>query len=92
MPPVPPIVPEYPFQHICSDYLKLHGKSYVVVVDRFSNWYNIYIGKGGATSLVDVMTKLFQDLGVPETITSDGGASAHLRQVQHVPQTVWDKT
>ena len=24
-------------------------------------------------ALVDTMTKLFQDLGVPETVTSDGG-------------------
>ena len=34
---------------------------------------DIYIGKDGAMALVDTMTKLFQDLGVPETVTSDGG-------------------
>ena len=56
MPPVQPLVPNYPFQHICSDYLELHGKSYVVVVDQFRNWYNLYIGKAGATALVDSMT------------------------------------
>ena len=68
-----PLVPDYPFQHMCSNYLGLHGKSYAVVLDQFSNLYNIYIGKGGVTALVDSMTKLFQDFGVPETITSDGG-------------------
>ena len=78
MPPVPLLVPDYPFQHICSDYFKLHGHTFVVVVDRFSNWFNIcvydiYGGKGGAVVSVEKMTQVFQDFGVPETITSNGG-------------------
>ena len=73
MPPIQPIVPAYPFQHLCCDYFALHGNYFGVVVDRFSGWFNIYRGKGGATCLVDMMTKLFQDMGVPDTITSDGG-------------------
>ena len=44
------------------------------MVDRFIGWINIYQGKGGATCLSDMMTKLFKDLGVPESITRDGGA------------------
>ena len=44
-----------------------------MVVDRFSKWFNIYGGKGGATILVDSMTNLFQDFGVPKTVNSDGG-------------------
>ena len=44
-----------------------------MVVDRFSNWFNVYEGKGGAVSLVEITTRLFEDFGVPETITSDGG-------------------
>ena len=34
-----------------------------MVVDRFSNWFNVYE--------VEIM-RLFQDFGVPETITSNG--------------------
>ena len=74
MPPVQPVVPSYPFQHICCDYFSLHGRYFGVVVDRFIGWFNIYQGKGGATCLSDMMTKLFKDLGVPESITRDGGA------------------
>lgn len=74
MPPVQPVIPSYPFQHICCDYFSLHGRYFGVVVDRFIGWFNIYQGKGGATCLSDMMTKLFKDLGVPESITSDGGA------------------
>ena len=34
-------------------------------------WFNIYKGRGGATCLVDMMTKIFHDFGVPDVITSD---------------------
>ena len=73
MPPVQPITPAYPFQHICADYFSLHGRYFGVIVDRFSGWFNVYAGKGGADCLVDMMTRLFQDMGVPDSVTSDGG-------------------
>ena len=73
MPPFQPITPSFPYQHICSDYFHLHGHNFAVVVDRFSNWFNIHEGKGEAAGLVTIPTKLFQDIGVPDTITSDGG-------------------
>ena len=47
-------------QHTCCDYFS------------FSNWFNIYEGKGRATCLVDMMTWLFQDFRVPQKLTSDG--------------------
>ena len=75
MPPVTPENPEYPFQHICSDYFDLAGKSYCVIVDRFSGWFNISPGKGGAVELIPIFTKLFQDMGVPESLTTDGGVA-----------------
>ena len=37
MPPIAPIVPEYPFQHVAADYFSYMGCTYGVVVDRFSN-------------------------------------------------------
>ena len=73
MPPVQPETPTYPFQHICSDYFNLHGKDFLVVVDRFSGWYNIYQAAGGAINLVGIFTKIFQDMGVAESLTTDGG-------------------
>ena len=73
MPPIQPITPAYPFQHICADYFTLHGLYFGVIVDRFSNWFNVYKGTGGAACLVNMLTRLFQDVGVPDTITSDGG-------------------
>ena len=72
-PPVPPVVPEYPFQHVCADYFHYGGHSFGVVVDRFSNWFQVYESAAGAKTLVAVARELCRDFGVPETLTSDGG-------------------
>ena len=48
MPPVTPDVPCYPFQHVSTDYFQLHNQHFCVIVDRYSGWFHIYNGKGGA--------------------------------------------
>ena len=63
----------YPFQHLCSDYFTLHGIAFLVIVDRFSGWFNVHHGKGGTLELVRIFARLFQDMGVPESLTTDGG-------------------
>ena len=68
-------MPVYPYQHICSDYFQIHGKKYHMLVDRFSGWFNIFPAKDGTNGLVKIFTRLFQDMGVPETLTTDGGTS-----------------
>jgi hypothetical protein len=35
-PPIPPTLPEYPFQCICADYFHYQGQTYLVIVDRYS--------------------------------------------------------
>ena len=82
MPPIQPEVPMYPFQHICSDYFQLHGIEFCVIVDRFSNWFNIHHAKGGSLNLVDIFSKLFQDVGVAESLTTDGGSTYLSNQFQ----------
>ena len=72
-PPVTPEAVQYPYQHICADYFDLHGNSFCVIVDHFSNWYDIHTGRGGAAWLADVFTNLFRDMGIPESLTTDGG-------------------
>ena len=42
LPSVPPPNPEYLMQQICSDIAHHAGHSYVVIVDRFSNWPLVY--------------------------------------------------
>ena len=72
LPPVTPIVPQYPFEHICMDYMTLDGHNYGVFVDRFTNWAGVYFGTS-ATDVVTVLSKLCEDYGIPVTCTTDGG-------------------
>ena len=49
--------------------------SFLVLVDRFSGWFNIYHSKGGTRGLVTIFSRLFQDMGVPESLTTDRGTT-----------------
>ena len=75
MPPVTPEAPSYPFQHLSSDYFLLNNHHYLVVVDIYSGWFNTYQGSGGAKFLINCFTRLFQDVGIAESVTTDGGTT-----------------
>jgi hypothetical protein len=44
LPPVEPLVPNYPFEHICVDYMQLDGHSFRVYVDRYTGWPGMFKG------------------------------------------------
>ena len=71
LPQIEPVVPDYPFQHICMDYFQLNGKSYGIVVDRFSNWPMLYAGDT-MDDVCNVLTLASRDYGIPDTISTDG--------------------
>ena len=62
LPPIDPITPEYPFQHICADYFMLDGHSYRVFVDRFTGWPGIFKGDTGedVTNFLARVSMVFQ--------------------------------
>ena len=72
-PPTPPMLPEYPFQCICADYFSFRGTSYLVIVDRYSNWPIVERLSDGATGLVSSLKRTFATFGIPEELASDGG-------------------
>ena len=72
-PPTPPILPAYPFQCICADYFSHRGVSYLVIVDRYSNWPIVEKATNGAAGLVTVLKNTFTTFGTPEELASDGG-------------------
>ena len=72
-PPTPPILPDYPFQCVCADYFTLGGISYLVIVDRFSNWPTVVKASSGATGLIASLKLTFTTFGIPEELASDGG-------------------
>jgi hypothetical protein len=72
-PPITPVHQEYPFQHLCSDYFSLQGHNFCLMVDRLRNWLQAFNGKGGAHNLISLLGQCFHSIGIPETLTSNGG-------------------
>ena len=45
-PPTPLSHPSYQFELVCSDYLTLYGRKFLIIVDRYSAWLSVYdVGK-----------------------------------------------
>ena len=69
-----PPTPQYPFQLIVSDYFYYTGHTYLLVVDRYSNWPVLRKCKSDtAEELVTALREYFVTYGVPDQLTSDGG-------------------
>ena len=74
LPPVDPPSPQYPFQLIVSDYFYHKGHTYLLVVDRYSNWPVIRKCRSDtAEELVTALREYFVTYGVPDQLASDGG-------------------
>ena len=42
-----PLVPNYPFEHICVDYMSLNGRQFGVFMDRYTGWPVVIMGTTG---------------------------------------------
>ena len=82
LPPTPPTRAEYPFQCLCADYFHHSGHTYLVSVDRYSNWPIVERATEGAKGLIDSLRRTFATYGIPEELASDGGPEfvAHTTQ------------
>jgi hypothetical protein len=72
-PPTPSSDPVYPFEMVCADYFHYAGNNYLVVVDRYSGWPEIWRLSGGAGPLVTRLRSMFVTFGIPAEISTDGG-------------------
>ena len=74
-PPYPLPKPAYPFEMVCTDYFSFAGKSYYIIVDRYSGWLSVYKAtKDGAAGLISTMKEYFSTFGIAEQVTSDNGS------------------
>ena len=64
LPPVEPVVPEYPFQYVCIDYLILEGVSYGVFMDCYTGWSGVITGTH-ASDVATFIAKLCELYGMP---------------------------
>lgn len=69
MPPTPPDIPAYPFQHLCADYFHYRGCNYLVIVDRHSNWPIVERAMEGSKGLIQTLRKTFSTFGIPDGLT-----------------------
>lgn len=73
MPSITPEEPLYPFQHVAADFFHHQGITYLVIVDRYTNWPVVTPSREGATGLIQTLRETFSTFGIPDTLTSDGG-------------------
>jgi hypothetical protein len=67
-------LPEYPFQRVSMDYFECLGRKYLVIIDAFSHWFDIFsISSTDFISLEPILTRYFSDHGYPEEVFTDNG-------------------
>ena len=71
LPPHPPVLPQFPFQHVCVDFMQSAGVRYAVMDDRYSGWPSV--SKPAELSVTDWFTDFCSVFGIPDVITTDGG-------------------
>ena len=67
-------IPKYPWQVVATDLFHFDNNDYVVVVDYYSTYFDVF--KLNSTKSVHVINKLkgtFSRFGIPETVVSDNG-------------------
>ncbi|XP_043204419.1 uncharacterized protein LOC122371791 [Amphibalanus amphitrite] len=74
--------PEYPFQQLCADYFTHCGRTYLVIVDRYSNWPIVERAQDGSAGLRDCLYRVFSTFGIAEELTSDGGPEFTAHETQ----------
>ena len=72
MPPHKPVVPDYPFSHLCADFFYVDC-SYLALCDRCSGWLSIHkFKKDDTKSVIDALRKHFETYGIAKEISTDG--------------------
>ena len=70
--PTPPVPSAYPFQCVCCDFFSHKGSTYLIYVDRYSNWPVVERSQDGAKGLVNSLWRAVVTYGIPEELASDG--------------------
>ncbi|XP_055910817.1 uncharacterized protein K02A2.6-like [Eupeodes corollae] len=65
-------IPEYPYQKVGCDILEFEGKSFLVVIDYFSRWFDLKkLPNKTAKSVVNILKEIFATHGIPEMVVCD---------------------
>ena len=89
-PPHPVQHPDYPFSDICSDFFEYSSKSYLVIVDRYSNWLSLFqLPNDNSAEVIKTLRNYFTTWGVARSFSSDGDSVFTSRELRDWLQR-WD--
>ena len=67
-------VPDYPWQVVAIDLFAWNEQDYVLVVDYFSRYFEVYkLGSTSSRSVISKLQEAFSHHGIPEKVISDNG-------------------
>ena len=68
-----PDLPPYPFHTLCADFFSYAGKTYLIIVDKYSNWISIMKPtRDDSASVIKLLRQFFMIYGVCEVLSTDG--------------------
>jgi len=82
-PLIPTPLPNYPWQIVAADLFKLKGAQYLLVVDYFSRYPEVYkLASTTSDAIIKPLKSIFARHGVPEVLRSDNGPQFASREFQ----------
>lgn len=65
-------IPSLPFNKIAADIAEFQGKNYLVIVDFYSRWLEVYeITNKTSTTIIKKLKDVFSRFGIPEIMVAD---------------------
>ncbi|UYV79499.1 K02A2.6-like [Cordylochernes scorpioides] len=87
-PMLPHQVPDYPWQKVGIDIFQLESSKYLLIVDYFSKYPEIYQLQDMTTdTIIRRLKRTFSNFGIPETLVSDNGLPFFSKEFQNFTRT-----
>ena len=86
-PLIPTPTPEYAWQHVASDLFEWSSEWYLLVVDYYSRWIEIFhLTNLTSRTVINSFKAIFARLGIPESVFSDEGTQYTSTEFQKFSQ------
>ncbi|UYV77245.1 K02A2.6-like, partial [Cordylochernes scorpioides] len=87
-PLLPHQAPEYPWQKVGIDIFQIESSKYLLIVDYFSKYPEIYQLQDMTTdTIIRRLKRTFSNFGIPETLVSDNGSPFFSKEFQNFTRT-----
>ncbi|UYV62970.1 K02A2.6-like [Cordylochernes scorpioides] len=87
-PLLPHQAPEYPWQKVGIDIFQIESSKYLLIVDYFSKYPEIYqLQDMTSDTIIRRLKRTFSNFGIPETLVSDNGPPFFSKEFQNFTRT-----